>query len=537
MNKHLFQNNKVILALLFLFDCLKTVGSVGVAILLSVQIDEIYYSISSGDTNGLKRYTLICVLYALAVGMTIVLSKLIEAAYIRRSMISIRHNVFQSIMNQPITKYQSKNSAEYITLLNQNLSTFEEKYLKNIFAVFESCISIIVAILLLVFINPKIAFISIIAMSIPSLIPKLYTKKLSELQSNVMKLSAKYTANIKDFFGGFEVFKTYRSAQYVDQNHTDRAVELEIGKEKMSVVMARLYGITNFASISVQFLIMLLSGIFAVKGIITIGNIIAVTQLTGQVISPAFKLSEIITQIKSTRPIRNQINDSTTRIKSEKKLHQLYKMEKDLVLSNLCFSYNGTPVINNVNYTFERGKKYAIIGTSGSGKSTLLKLIAGYYDNYSGQILIDDQTNMQCDCALVHQNVFLFDDTIRNNITLYENYDEKEIIEAVCLAGLESLIESLPNGLDTKVEENGNRFSGGERQRIALARSLLHKKDVFLVDEATSALDKETANNIENSILSMDNVTCIVVTHHLSPELKPRYDEIIEMKNGALIKM
>jgi ABC-type multidrug transport system fused ATPase/permease subunit len=223
--------------------------------------------------------------------------------------------------------------------------------------------------------------------------------------------------------------------------------------------------------------------------------------------------------------------------KIEKVPPQLCEMENTLQIDDVSFSYKEVPTIKHINILFERGKKYAIVGKSGSGKSTLLKLLAGYYGNYSGQILVDGNSDIQCDCALIHQNVFLFDDTIHNNITLGGAYTEHEILAAVQAAGLANVIQNLPDGIDTQVEENGSRFSGGEKQRIAIARAILHRKSVFLVDEATSSLDKETAQIVEESLLSMDNVTCITVTHRRDPEIMRKYDEILEMENGSLVKV
>lgn len=534
MKKYFLQKNRCRTVALLLFACLKTIGTVGVAVVLSVQIDAISRAISSGNVKSLTECAVICFIYATALGLTIFIAERLKGAWVKQTMLSIRQDVFHGIIGKTLSDYNSRNSAEYITLLNQNLSTFEESYFKNAISIFESCVSILVAVVLLVYINPIIAVISIMAMTVPSLIPKLYGKKLGERQGNIMKTGATYTARIKDAFNGYEVLKTYGAENEAEGIQRSSAENLENSKEQMANTMAQLYGITNMASISVQFLIMLLSGVFAVNGIITLGNIIAVTQLTGQVISPAFQLSTKITQLKATKPISEQIKSVVASEKNCSKKSSPYEMEKTLSVVNLSFSYAGTPILNNVNFLFERGKKYAIIGKSGSGKSTFLKLLAGYYEEYGGKILVDGRTNVQCDCALIHQNVFLFDDTIRNNITLYGVYSEEEVFSAIHTAGLDNVIRDLPEGLETRVEENGSRFSGGEKQRIAVARAILHKKNVFLVDEATSSLDKENARKVENNLLELKKITCITVTHQLDSEMSKRYDVVLRMENGTL---
>jgi ABC-type multidrug transport system fused ATPase/permease subunit len=204
-------------------------------------------------------------------------------------------------------------------------------------------------------------------------------------------------------------------------------------------------------------------------------------------------------------------------------------MKECLKVKDLSYSYGEKEVLRGVNHSFEKGKRYAIIGKSGSGKSTLLKLLAGYYGDYTGEILVDGKSDRICDSVFIQQNVFLFDDTIRNNLTMYDSYTEEELQNAIHKAGLDEVILALPEGLDTYVEENGSKFSGGERQRMAVARGILHQKSVFLVDEATSALDKENARLVEESILALEGVTSITVTHHLSPESERRYDEVIRV--------
>jgi ABC-type multidrug transport system fused ATPase/permease subunit len=187
-----------------------------------------------------------------------------------------------------------------------------------------------------------------------------------------------------------------------------------------------------------------------------------------------------------------------------------------------------------VSVTFEKGKKYAIIGKSGSGKSTLLKMLAGYYHEFDGDIYTDESAAIPDGVAMIHQRTFLFRDSIRNNVSMWKSYTEQEIMEAVKKAGMMEFVSDLPQGLDTVVEENGSNFSGGECQRIAIARALLSGKEILLMDEATSALDEQTASAVERSILALENITCISVTHRLSPEAASKYTAVFTMDAGHL---
>lgn len=536
MKFYLLHENKLRLAALLLLQTIRTVGTVGVAILINYLINAVSKAITDKNINPLINWGMICIIYAFTLGGVILLTEKTKAESMKRIMLTVRQHILHGILSKNIAHYQEKKSAEYMTLLSQSLGTFEEQYLKNSLSIYDSFLSILVALLLLLWINPIIAAISIAAMAIPSFIPKFFGKKLGSLQHKVMESTAHYNGKIKDILHGMEIIKSYHCETPIETLHHESAQRLEKSKAQIGNTMAWLYGLTIFSSISVQFLIMSLAGIFAVKGLITIGSIIAITQLTGQVISPAFQLSEKISQWKGSKPICEQIKENQLVDSAKNPLPELFEMKESITLQDLTFSYGDSPVIRHIHLQFEQGKKYVILGESGSGKSTLLKLLAGYYTNYSGSILLDGKQGKQCDLALIHQNLFLFDDTIRNNITLYEDYPENAIKEACKLAGLHKVIEALEEGIDTKVGENGSRFSGGEKQRIAVARAILHRKNVFLLDEATSAMDSETTKLIEDSILSLENVTCIAITHKLTPSSLQRYDEILVMEHGKIVE-
>lgn len=199
--------------------------------------------------------------------------------------------------------------------------------------------------------------------------------------------------------------------------------------------------------------------------------------------------------------------------------------------------------MDNINLTLEKNKKYAIVGESGSGKSTLIKLLMRYYNDYSGSILIDNNdlksiysSDLYKNISMIQQNVFMFDDSIKENIRLYSNHDDDDILKSCERAGLSKLINNLPNGIDSLVGENGNKLSGGEKQRIAIARALINNTQILILDESTSALDNETAYNLENSLLDLKDLTLVTVTHKLIKNILNKYDEIIVMKNGSVVE-
>lgn len=189
--------------------------------------------------------------------------------------------------------------------------------------------------------------------------------------------------------------------------------------------------------------------------------------------------------------------------------------------------------------TFDAGKKYAIVGASGSGKSTLLNLLMASHGNYSGKICYDghevkkiSSESLYDIVSMIQQNVFVFNASIRNNITMFREFPTAEVDRAIELSGLSTLIAE--RGEDYLCGENGSGLSGGEKQRISIARSLLKHASVLLADEATAALDAQTAHQVTDDILSLTGVTRIVVTHTLEQAALRRYDGILVLKNGRI---
>lgn len=531
MRRYIFCKNKLLTATMAVVTVMHTAAQAMVALMISWIIDTINEIIFTGDTSPIASIAILCVVFAVFVGIVVFSSMYLQGLWIKKIMLKLKNSLFHGMLHQPMDTYQNCNSAVNLTLLTQSVGTFEENYLKNSIKIFESAFSIVMAVVLLFTINPLVAVISIVAMCIPTLLPQLFGKKMAHCQETVVKKTTDYTGKVKDALTGYEVLKTYHAELQNEAICQDQADAMESSKLKMTATNAMVYSVANFSSVIVQLFIMLLAGIFAVRGLISLGNILAVVNLTSMVVSPAFDISGQITQLKSTQPIVNQmlalLNTSDAPIPRS-------EVKRSIVLDNVTFSYADTPVLAHASAQFEQGKKYAIIGKSGSGKSTLLKLLAGYYNDFDGNILVDGQSGVQRDCAVIHQNVFLFDDTIRNNITLHGDYTDAQVQAAVHAAGLDEVVADLPKGLNTSVAENGARFSGGERQRIAIARALLHRKSLLLVDEATSALDAENAAKIEDSILSLKGITCIAVTHKSDPKILARYDQVLRMENGML---
>ncbi|MTL24102.1 ATP-binding cassette domain-containing protein, partial [Turicibacter sanguinis] len=286
-----------------------------------------------------------------------------------------------------------------------------------------------------------------------------------------------------------------------------------------------------------------IAGYFVLLGQMTVGNLFAVVQLGNGIQGPIMWIMQKVTQIKGMSGVNEKIMALIEVGKRESNEVALSEFKESIRLENVHFAYEETPVLNRISYTFSKNKKYAIVGESGCGKSTLIKLMMGYYRDYEGQILVDGQDvknpiplSMTELASMIHQNIYLFDKTIADNIFLDQTFADIQIKRALTQSGVTKFIKLLPEALKTAVGENGKNLSGGQKQRVAIARALIQEMPILMLDEGTSALDLQTAYDIEKTLLAIDELTVITITHKLSEEILSDYDEIIVMDQGQIVE-
>jgi ABC-type multidrug transport system fused ATPase/permease subunit len=277
------------------------------------------------------------------------------------------------------------------------------------------------------------------------------------------------------------------------------------------------------------------------KNLLSVGGIMAFVQLLNYVTAPMGKIFGLVQQIIAAKPVLTKVSDILEYECVTGKQIEKHDLTDAIEINNLTFTYesNHEPTLSNINLRFEKGKSYALVGLSGSGKSTLMHILAGYYDQFEGSVLIDGvdfrSISEKSACQLisfVQQDCFVFDDTILNNVCLYKKWDDSDVQLALNRAGLRTLIDA--RGIDAPCGENGALLSGGEKQRISIARALLCGSPIILLDEATSALDAQTTEEVEKAIAAIENTTRIVITHKMNAEILKRYDSIILMRDGIV---
>ena len=462
---------------------------------------------------------------------------------VRQIMSRYKNKVFKSILDRDYREFSKEKSGKFISILTENMKKIEQDYLHQYFNISKN-ISLMIFSLVAMFIgNWFLTILVIIASVIPMIISGLIGEKSAFMQNSSMIADQKYLAKVKDILAGFLVIKSFNVKEAIRQdyrNESEKLDEIYFMKGEFDV----LANVISQLSGMIVFLVAFGGGMYLVfGGHTTIGNVTAIVQLVNFVVMP---LNEIGMGMSKFREGQATLNSFEVKDVIELQTGKMKEYFDDVIsFSNVDFSYPNAEekIFNNLSLQIKKGEKIAIVGMSGSGKSTLLNLLLRFYDVTSGYISIDNQ-DLQAISAeslynlmtIVQQDVYIFDDTLKANITLSQSFTEDDIKKAVQQSGLESYILENELGLQTLCGENGSNLSGGERQRLSIARALIRKTPILLLDEATSSLDNKVTTEIENSILEIQDLTVLVVTHKLNKSMLKKYNRILFMKNGVIVE-
>ena len=462
---------------------------------------------------------------------------------VRQIMSRYKNKVFQSILDRDYRDFYKEKSGKFISVLTENMKKIGQDYLHQYFNISKN-LSLMIFSLLAMFIgNWFLTLLVIIASISPMMISGFIGHKSAYLQKRAMIANQKYLAKVKDILAGFLVIKSFNVKEVICQDYShesEKFDEINFIKRKFDV----LANVISQLSGMIVFLVAFGGGMYLVfNGYTTIGSVTAIVQLVNFVVMP---LNEIGMGMSKFREGQATLDAFEVKDVTELQTGETKEYFDDVIsFSNIDFSYPNTEekIFYHLSLKIQKGEKIAIVGMSGSGKSTLLNLLLRFYDVTSGHISIDNK-DLQAISAeslynlmtIVQQDVYIFDDTLRANITLNQSFTDEEIKQAVQQSGLESYVLENESGLQTLCGENGSNLSGGQKQRLSIARALIRKTPILLLDEATSSLDNQVTTEIENSILDIQDLTALVVTHKLNETILKKYDRILFMKGGVIVE-
>lgn len=538
--RQFYRGNSIYIALALL----QTVFITAANLLVSWLIQQIIDMISGVDIGyNLAKIALFAVAIILLFVVGFVFAYVSKPRFISKGIAQYKNYVFEELSKKNISAFSGENSSTYMSALSNDAASIENGYLANIFIIIDQCVGCVGALALMFYYSPILTLISIGFAIIPLIASLLTGNAVATAEKIVSEKNENYMSSLRDSLVGFSVIKSFRAEIKLCKMFAREVWSVSDAKEsrRKKAIFVQLLSVT--AGNILQLGVFIAGAYLALSGTnISAGSVLVFVQLLNWVISPIQMVPGAIAECKASRALIRKLATALGENVREDGKEKLETLSDGITIANLSFEYEeNKPVLQNIDFHFDKGKSYCLVGASGSGKSTLLHLLMASHDAYNGTISYDTTDIKQLaseslydTISLIEQNVFVFHATIRDNITMFSDFPKEEVDRAVELSGLSALIAE--RGEDYICGENGSGLSGGEKQRISIARSLLKKSQVLLVDEATAALDKQTAYQVSAAILDLTDMTRIVVTHALDEALLKRYDSILTLKNGTIIE-
>lgn len=534
------KQNKVLLLFTILTSIIASLGYVFMAVLLQKLLDIAVEK----NMQQFIPMVLFSIFYFVMLGIFLYLQSLLSKRITCKIIKQIRTDVFKGIVSQSMGDFGKRNTADYLSIITNDVKMIEDNFLLPFFEVVQYTVIFISSFVLMIYFDVIVTIVVFVAITLMFLVPSLLGKELEKRQNTLSSQLADFTTKLKDILSGFEIIKSYSMKQYVIQKFDKENSDTIHTKYSVDKLFALNEGLSSFLALMVQIVVLFLSAYFIITERITVGTLLGMVQVSSNLANPLIMIFTNIPKIKSIQPIIEKLTVLSKYELNEVPKKQSATFNSAVSISNLSFAYEiQNRVLDKINLHIEKGKKYVIVGKSGCGKTTLVKLLAGYYTEYSGKILYDNtDLNMMNEndivqlSSIIHQNIYMFNESVYDNICLHEDYSKESIDKAVKASGLNDVIEKLPEGLLYEAGENGSNLSGGQKQRIAVARALIRNKPILILDEGTSAIDMQTAYDIENHLLKIEGLTIITITHNLKKELLELYDDIIYMENGEIIE-
>ena len=479
-------------------------------------------------------------------GISLYFAKTILIAVAEEVKKILQFEMLSSFIKADTQYIDTRHSGKSISNLNFDVEQIKNLLSRAFLNLFKDGLTLIGLLTVMFYQNWKLSIIAIIMIPLASIIAKKLGKRMGKVTTEAQEKSGDLNKHLIELFKNHKLIKIFQREKYEESRSEKFINALKEKAKKIEIIFARPSSIMETLTGVVIAILIFYSGKLIFKDEIGINNFfsfLAAMMLAYQPVRSLATLNLGINQGVSAGRRILPIIDYENKILLNETKPELKLNNADIKFNNVYFSYDeDNIVLKNININIEGGKINAIVGLSGGGKSTLLNLIPRIYDKSSGDIIIDDQSiydvnlsSLRNKISIVDQNTTLFDDTIYNNI-IYAKPDatQKDVLEASRLSMSEDFINKLDKGFDTLVGENGIRLSGGEKQRISIARAFLRKSKIILLDEPTSSLDSETENKIQSALKKLtENKTTIVIAHRLSTIQSA--SKIFVIDNGSVV--
>ena len=530
---------------LAIFFSLLVAGSTSaIAWLLDPAIDKIFIQ---KDQSLLLLIPFLIVIAFTVKGVSLYLAKIMMINVAEEIKKKLQIDMLNTLINADTQSIDEKHSGKFISNLTYDVLHITNFLSNGILNLFKDSLTLIGLLTVMFLQNWKLSLIAIILIPIASTAARSLGKRMGKVTTQAQEKSGFLTRYLVELFKNHKLTKIFQKEKYETNRANDYLDQLKEKNKKIGVVIVRISPIMEILTGFMIAILIFYSGKLIANNELSVNNFfsfLAAMMLAYQPVRSLSTLNIIVNQGLSAAGRILPVVDTKILIKNRENAKNIKITNANIEFKNVLFGYKNSDgdVLKDVDLIFEGGKMTSLVGHSGSGKSTILNLIPRFYDCKSGDISIDNQSiydvtlqSLRKNISLVSQETTLFDDTIKNNIK-YANLDatEKEIFKAAKLSHCDEFIDNLPEKYETLIGEDGVRLSGGEKQRISIARAMLKKSSIILLDEATSSLDSETEMKIQDAlkILTKDKTT-IVIAHRLSTILNS--NKIFVIDSGKII--
>ena len=530
---------------LAIFFSLLVAGSTSaIAWLLDPAIDKIFIQ---KDQSLLILIPILIILAFTTKGVSLYLAKVMMINVAEEIKKKLQIDMLGTLINADTQSIDEKHSGKFISNLTYDVLHITNLLSNGILNLFKDSLTLIGLLTVMFLQNWKLSLIAIILIPIASTAARSLGKRMGKVTTQAQEKSGFLTRYLVELFKNHKLTKIFQKEKYEANRANDYLDQLKEKNKKIGIVVVRISPIMEILTGFMIAILIFYSGKLIASNELSVNNFfsfLAAMMLAYQPVRSLSTLNIIVNQGLSAAGRILPVVDTKNIIKNKENAKEINIENANIKFKDVLFSYKNSDgdVLKEISLDFEGGKMTSLVGHSGSGKSTILSLIPRFYDCKSGDISIDNQSiydvtlhSLRKNISLVSQETTLFDDTIKNNIK-YANLDasDDEIFEAAKLSHCEEFIKNLPEKYETLIGEDGVRLSGGEKQRISIARAMLKKSSIILLDEATSSLDSETETKIQDAlkILTKDKTT-IVIAHRLSTILNS--NKIFVIDSGKII--
>ena len=475
-------------------------------------------------------------------GVSLYVAKVIMINVAENIKKKLQYDMLDTLISADTQSIDEKHSGKFISNLTYDVLHINNLLSNGILNLFKDSLTLIGLLTVMFLQNWKLSLIAIVLIPIASIAARSLGKRMGKVTTEAQEKSAFLTRYLVELFKNHKLTKIFQKEKYETIRANDYLNQLKEKSVKIGVVIVRISPIMEVLTGIMIAILIFYSGKLIANDELSVNNFfsfLAAMMLAYQPVRSLSTLNVIVNQGLSAAGRILPVIDTKNLIKDSENAKQINIKNADIQFKDVLFSYKKSDgdVLKKIDLNFDGGKMTSLVGHSGSGKSTILNLIPRFYDSISGDITIDDQSiydvtihSLRNSISLVSQETTLFDDTIKNNIR-YANLDatDQEVFDAVKLSHCDEFINKLPNKYETLIGEDGVRLSGGEKQRISIARAMLKKSSIILLDEATSSLDSETETKIQDALkILTKNKTTIVIAHRLSTILNSNNIYVID---------